>query len=100
MQFLLKNYSILTKLGSIYTCKYAEGGFRHRYTLSGLGAAWYRERYMAYLSLRPCGLGCQQLGPRRYNCIGHNFIRGHLVSGRITSHPAPLSYSPGEDNSS
>ena len=38
-QLSLKNYIFLTKLGSIFSCKYAEGGLGHGYMPSGLGVA-------------------------------------------------------------
>ena len=38
-QFSLNYHAVFSKLGSIYACKYAEGGHGHVYTPSNLGAA-------------------------------------------------------------
>ena len=66
---------------------------------SGLGTAERHKWPMDNLSLGPCGLNCQQLGLHRYTCGGNNSVRGHLASGVIVSHPAPLACSLGEDDS-
>ena len=78
---------------------YVEGGFGHRYMLSGLGAAKHYKKWpMVNLSLGPCGVGCQQLGPCCYAYSGHTPVHSHFSLGKTMSHPAPLPHNLGEDD--
>ena len=56
------------------------------------------EGCVASSTLRPCGLGCHMLGPRRTACLGTNLIRNPASNG-ITSRPAPRPRRTGEDDS-
>ena len=47
----------------------------------------------------PCGLGCQQLGLCCFAYDGNTSVHGYFASGGITSHPAPIPCSLGEDDS-
>ena len=76
-----------------------EGGFGYKHAPSGIGTAEHHKRYMANLSLRPCGLGCQQLGLHHYAYSGHNSVRSYFASDRITSCSASLLRSQGDDDS-
>ena len=76
-----------------------EGGFGCGYMLTTLGDVEYHKQHVANLTVEPCGLGCQQLGPSHYACSGNTSVRGHFALGRIISRPAPLLYRTGEDDS-
>ena len=75
------------------------GGFGHGYVQTGLGAAEYRKWPVANLTVGPCSLGCQQLGLCCYASDGSIFVHSHLALDRITSCPALLPHSLGENDS-
>ena len=96
---MFKNHAVFTKLDSVCICKYVEGALRHRYMPSSLGAAKCHKQPAANLSLKACGLGCQQLGPCHYAYSDYNSVCSHFALGRIRSCPASLPCSLGEDDS-
>ena len=75
-----------------------EGGFGCGCVLTGLGTVKHHKWHVANLMVWPCGLGCQHLGPCSYACGGYTSVHSHFALDKITSCPAPLPCSPGEDN--
>ena len=70
---------------------------RAKRTPTALRSSSY-EGCVASSMLRPCGLGCHMLGPRRTACLGTTLIRNPASNG-ITSRPVPRPRRTGEDDS-
>ena len=96
---MLRKHAVSTQLGLVFICKYTDGGLGHRQALNGLDADECHKQPMAYITVGPCGLGCQYLGPCHYTCGCKTSVRGRPTLGGITSYPDPLPCSPGEDDS-
>ena len=97
--FVLKKFVVSTQFDIVYVCKYMVGGFGHRYAPTSFSAVEHHKWPVDNLSVRPCGLGRQQLGPCHNACDSNAPVHSHFALGRITSHPALLPHILGEDDS-